>query len=613
MQFLKRLFKLILLFCILFICNSCHLSYNDSYKDISYLKISKQQNIKVDSIVTLFKNSDKILNAENERLYFRLKDSVLWCKIDLNNYKNKDVFVTLSEAFTEQGTAFLRNDFELNKLSDFTYGEKLFFEYLFYKTPTWYIPKNTVFSEGSKELYLKISINTWRNRREFFIQEKNKFLKRIEIEYLGIGLFISFMFSIVLILAIFSILKKEYSVLFYCVYIITVILEFISFKGIGQQLLWGKSEFLMKTPTLLYLEMAIAQAFFTGYFYKFTKKTYIFRKLLLILAWSFFPLLALVAINYYYHFTDILFNIVVISLQIIALFCTVVHVILLKEKTLPSYVVFFFILATFSHFIFSLINPSVKIALEFNYIIYNLRPILFALEMIAITRFIFDSVIKSQQRNHILTRINNELKINFQVDLIDVQEKERNDLLGNVHDSFGGYLEALKIRLSMNPSPEKLKEIIDSFYKEYRILLNNIYSPQVDNENFKQYLVEYLKKIEALDVLSINHDIDLSSNSLSREQCMHLYRIISEAFTNILKHAKATTANIIIYIDKYKCLVLEISDDGLGFENEIDKSTNSYGLSNINDRVNQLNGTLEISSSHKDGTHMKIILNSQRL
>ncbi len=605
MAFFRECSIIILLALSTVLFTSCELSYNDSYDHIQYLKISKNDSSSFEVIRQRFKNKEGIVDVNETKLYHTLKDSVAWFKIDLSTFKNKDVFVTFREAFTEEGAAYYVEGNKIKMLSKFQFGNSPFYDHLFYKSPTWYISKSTV---TRRSFFLKVKTNKWRNRKEFFVQDKNAFLKRVEIEYISIGLFVSFMVSLILILSIFAILKKEYSILFYAGYIVTVILEFMSIKGIAQQFIWGRNEFLIKTSVTLYLEMAITQAFFLGYFYKFTKKSEIFRKIALGVGWTMIPLYILASISYYYNFADELFNVIVISLQIVSLFFCVVHIILMREKKLPKYVAICFVLVTFSHFIYSLINPSVNVSLELNYLVYNLRPILIAIEMICITRFIFDSVIKSQQQNNLLTQINEDLKANFQTSLIDVQVKERNEVLGNVHDSFGGYLESLKIRLSMNPSPEKLKEIIDSFYKEYRILLNNIYSPKVDNDNFKQYLIKYLDKIEALDILEIGYHVDLGSYKLSREACIHLYRIISESFTNILKHAKATKVMLHFTANDDKELELIISDNGIGFKEEALRNRSSYGLKSIEERVEKIGGLLEINSDSKHGTILNIVL-----
>ncbi len=600
--------KTIVFLLLVFLLTSCDFSYNDAYNSIEYIKIPKEESISIDSVVSKFQNPNNVLQAKEERMYFRLTDSVIWYKVNLNKYRHEDVFVTLRDNYTDKGQAILKEGDRYIRLSDFEYSKRFFVDDIFYKSPTWYISKSPIMGvEKPHVLYLKITPHKWRNRREIFIQNRNQFLRRVEIEYAAVGLYVSFMLCLILVLSIFAVIKKEYSILFYALFICTIVLEFISLKGVGQQFFWGRNGFLMNTISLLYLLMAMWQAFFVAYFYKFTKRSDVFRKIALYLAWSFILIIGLCICNYYYPISKHFFNVIIVFLKALALFFTVVHIVLLLEKSLPLYVAILFLISTFSHFIFSQINPSVQIPLEYNYFIYNLRPLLISLEMICVTRFIFDSVIKSQRQNHTLKQINKELRMDFQMNLVEVQTKERNELLGNVHDSFGGYLEALKIRLSLSPSPEKLQEILDSFYKEYRILLNNIYSPKVDSDNFKQYLIEYLEKIERLGVLKISYEINLGNRKLSREVSMHLYRIVSEVYTNILKHSKATHSKLNISVSNLDQLKLTIEDNGVGFDQEV-KGGNSYGLKSLQDRVSKIDGILTIDSEVKKGTIIRVVV-----
>ncbi len=602
--------KAIVFLLLVFLLTSCDFSYNDSYQSIKYFRISKEDTISIKYIKKRFDTNYKIEEASKMNLYHTLKDSVVWYQIDLSSRQTEDLFITFREHFTERGEAFLCRDNNCKELDGFQYAKNQYFKNVFYKSPTWFIEKDSLSdTNGASFFFLKVTTPKWRNRVEFFVQNKNEFLKRIEIEYLSVGLYISFMLCLILVLVVFAVIKKEYSVVFYALYIFTIIVEFNSLKGTAQQFIWGDSMIFMSVHSFLYLAMGITQCFFMGYFYKFTKKSLIYRKITLICGWGGLPIIGLSVLNYYYPFIDNFYTIVSFMLKALALFFTVIHIVLLLEKSLPLYVAVFFLLSTFSHFIYYQINLPVAVPLEINYTAYNLRQLLVALEMICITRFIFDSVIKSQRQNHALKQINKDLKSGFQLNLIDARTKERNQLLGSVHDSFGGYLEALKIRLSMNPSPEKLQEIIDSFYKEYRILLNNIYSPEVDNENFKQYLIKYLVKIEALDILKIDYHVDLGSYKLSRETCTHLYRIISESFTNILKHAKATEAVLHFKVNDNNELELIISDNGIGFKEEVLKNRISYGLKSIEERVEKIGGLLKINSDSKQGTTLKVVLN----
>ncbi|MCV7032297.1 PAS domain-containing sensor histidine kinase [Mycobacterium sherrisii] len=81
------------------------------------------------------------------------------------------------------------------------------------------------------------------------------------------------------------------------------------------------------------------------------------------------------------------------------------------------------------------------------------------------------------------------------------------------------------------------------------------------------------------------------------------YFIVAEALTNVVKHARATSASIHIAGDT-ESLHLTISDDGVG------NATRSpgFGLVAMADRVGALGGTLRIESPSAGGTTIHVVL-----
>lgn len=86
----------------------------------------------------------------------------------------------------------------------------------------------------------------------------------------------------------------------------------------------------------------------------------------------------------------------------------------------------------------------------------------------------------------------------------------------------------------------------------------------------------------------------------------HSHYIISECLTNIAKHARAQHVWVTI-TDKHQVLVIEIRDDGKGFDtDEIGKISGHYGLIGIRERVRLIGGNVEIVSQAEEGTLIRI-------
>jgi signal transduction histidine kinase len=102
--------------------------------------------------------------------------------------------------------------------------------------------------------------------------------------------------------------------------------------------------------------------------------------------------------------------------------------------------------------------------------------------------------------------------------------------------------------------------------------------------------------------LEIEADLELSDFGgkarLEHETEMTVYRLVQEAMTNIVKHADATKVHVTITQSAGQ-LCAELRDDGVGFDTTA--PTDGFGLTGMRERVTQLGGELEITSS-SDGT-----------
>jgi signal transduction histidine kinase len=82
-----------------------------------------------------------------------------------------------------------------------------------------------------------------------------------------------------------------------------------------------------------------------------------------------------------------------------------------------------------------------------------------------------------------------------------------------------------------------------------------------------------------------------------------LLRAVQEALSNVRKHASASATEIVLsYQDN--SVVLVITDDGRGFD--ISSTSNGFGLRGMRSRVEQVGGTLTVTSSPGSGTVVEL-------
>jgi signal transduction histidine kinase len=115
-------------------------------------------------------------------------------------------------------------------------------------------------------------------------------------------------------------------------------------------------------------------------------------------------------------------------------------------------------------------------------------------------------------------------------------------------------------------------------------------------------------------------DVDVSielAYEQGREEERHIpeietamYRIVQEALSNAAKHGNAKRAVVEVHEDETNVRV-SVRDDGCGFDPSA--HTEGFGLLGMNERVQLLDGTLDVDSSPGRGTTIAASFPTKRL
>jgi len=196
--------------------------------------------------------------------------------------------------------------------------------------------------------------------------------------------------------------------------------------------------------------------------------------------------------------------------------------------------------------------------------------------------------------------------------LVDIQENERYSIARELHDEAGQSLSSLKIslgRLEQNPEcPQEarqqlsdLKGAIDSILDGLHRLAMGLRPAALDHLGLVVALEQYARQLNS-ERLSVQFKaVGLRGYRLSREVETSLYRIVQEALTNVVRHAKASTVGILLKQDLNKLKVF-IEDDGIGLDPEQAYRMDSMGLIGMRERAEMLGGSLTIESIPGKGT-----------
>lgn len=200
------------------------------------------------------------------------------------------------------------------------------------------------------------------------------------------------------------------------------------------------------------------------------------------------------------------------------------------------------------------------------------------------------------------------------VSVIDGQETERQRLSRELHDGIGQSLIAVKMRLdSLTYMPEKeikenledIKTQFDHIIDEIRRITTDLMPPVLDEFGLVIALFNLCEDSSRASGIKVKFEHRVRTDLWNKKIQTHLYRIFQEAIHNIVKHSGAKQGYLRL-TSQGEDIYLSIQDDGIGFRPSFSIRHGGHGLHNIHERVNLLNGTIDIKSAPGKGTLIQI-------
>ena len=195
------------------------------------------------------------------------------------------------------------------------------------------------------------------------------------------------------------------------------------------------------------------------------------------------------------------------------------------------------------------------------------------------------------------------------------QDEERKRIAGDLHDRLGSTLSATKLYFNSitgsnwdkGNSFDKANQLLDTAVDEVRDISHNLLSGAISKFGLTTALTELKETISNTNQIRMEVFINGLDIRLNSKTELHLYRIIQELVSNILKHAKAS--EITIQLNNFlNELTLTVEDNGVGFNEASDTHKNGLGLKSIESRVQSLEGLLRIDSGKGNGTTVLITI-----
>jgi len=195
---------------------------------------------------------------------------------------------------------------------------------------------------------------------------------------------------------------------------------------------------------------------------------------------------------------------------------------------------------------------------------------------------------------------------------IQAQEQERNQLGRELHDNINQVLASVKLYLHIAIDEEDKRDILlpkcheNIVYamQEIRQLCYAMVAPSLGSKSLYSVLQELTAEYNLSQQMELHLTYEVpDSIVLDQQMETTLYRIVQEQLNNIVKHAKASEASIVVKADKHQ-LHLEMVDNGKGFN--VAQSKKGIGLMNIQSRVAFYDGEVSIISAPGKGCSVSI-------
>ncbi len=205
----------------------------------------------------------------------------------------------------------------------------------------------------------------------------------------------------------------------------------------------------------------------------------------------------------------------------------------------------------------------------------------------------------------------------------EVETKERQHFSEKLHDGIGQNLQAIKLGLQFFSSKyceqsqsgtQMINELItdtSETIQQVRNISSDIRPAYQDGVNIVKAIHSHCQRMGGRTALKFIIDHEHSNYELDDSKKKNLFLVIQEFINNSIKHAKADCVQIKLYQEK-DFLVVELSDDGIGFDPQYRSNIDSgLGLRLMAERIRSIDGIFMQKSSIKNGACIQIFVNLQ--
>lgn len=199
---------------------------------------------------------------------------------------------------------------------------------------------------------------------------------------------------------------------------------------------------------------------------------------------------------------------------------------------------------------------------------------------------------------------------------LEMQEQTFQHISREIHDNINLSLTLAKLQLNTfdwNDKPaseQKMKtsiELLSKSIAELSDISKGLNADIIIQQGLIRALEYEIDRIRQTGLFTIDFNLTGEPVYMDTQRELIIFRIIQEAFNNIIKHARAAKTGLHMHYD-LQLLTITITDDGVGFDTQLSGKSREAGLKNMMTRTTMLGGEMDINTRPGQGTALNFTI-----
>jgi PAS domain S-box-containing protein len=236
---------------------------------------------------------------------------------------------------------------------------------------------------------------------------------------------------------------------------------------------------------------------------------------------------------------------------------------------------------------------------------------------------IVSDMTKRRKAEDALRESGKELRI-LSNQLLSMEEKERKRIAGELHDSIGQALSAIKFsvenslrQLRNTPEQSELKSLeaviplTQKTIEEVRRIVKDLRPSILDDLGILATITWFCREFQKVYAsIRIKIETDIQEDAIPSALKTVIYRIMQEALNNVAKHSSADLIQLTLKKTDNRIKFI-IADNGVGFDLakaiSLNPSRRGFGLASMRERAELSGATFDINSSTDTGSCIRVV------